>query len=469
MIIVYDIGTTVLKAAVFDDDARMAAFESRRIDAAGDYEKAEYGVKVAGLWQEAFAGVTSALISACGCETEIEAAVVSGNGPTLVPAGGGRLLAPVLAWMDRRAGRQSAEINKYQDFYIDPGFYLPKALWIAQNQPEVYEKTEYFLSCPESIIYLLTGEAVTILPGSGFEKYYWNSGLLDSLSLDSEKFPAFRKPGYTAGRVTAGASKRFGLPEGVPVIAAGPDFILSQLGSAAVYPGRACDRSGTSEGVNLCTERDIPDTRLMSYGHVAEPWYNLSGIISASGKALEWARGVFGSTDESLLMKQPRPTGLVFLPYLAGERAPVWDPDAKGAFIGLGFGTTAGHMKTAVMESTGFAIRDVLEVMAENGAECDELRITGGPAANGLWNQIKADITGKRILVPESPAPELSGCFLLAQKALGKVENLSEAADRFVRIKSVYEPDISKYNEYTEIFMRYRESYRMLKPLFKEM
>ena len=467
MILVYDIGTSVLKAALLEDDAVLKGMETRRFEFSKNAAPGHFEADTE-AWVSAFADATRTLLSkyTSGAAAVPDAVVISGNGPTLVPVSLGRLLEPAMYWMDRRAVKESEEINKFQEFYIDPGFYLPKALWIAGNRPDIYKQADYFLSCPESMVYLLTGVPVTVLPGARFEKYFWSNELLESLGLDKSKFPEFRKPGFTAGAVTSAASKTFGLPQGIPVIAGGPDFLVSQLGAAAVSPGRACDRAGTSEGINLCTEHYIPDTRLMSYGHVAEPWFNVSGIISTSGKSLEWAKGILGGKSVTGSLRE-RPSKLIFLPYLAGERAPHWDPAARGSFIGLGLETTREQMMTAVMESVGFAIRDVLEVMAENGAECDELRITGGPARNELWNRIKADVSGKRILVPEASEPELTGCLVFAVKELGMYSSLAEAADRLVRIKKVYEPDMSKYNEYTEMFRLYRQSYQALKSVYK--
>lgn len=475
MILAFDIGTTVLKGALLTEEGRFEGMASRALSLCDTAESGCYEAE-SGEWIGAFKSATEELLDGADIKS-IRAVVISGNGPTLVPvAKDGTFLEPVMSWMDRRGTEQSKKIGELQDFIIDPTFYLPKAMWIADNMPHVYEETEYFLSCPESMAFWLTGEAVTILPGIRFEKYFWSDSLLEQTGIDKSKFPDFVKPGHITGRVTAKGAIGSGLPEGLPVISAGPDFVVTLLGTAAVYPGRACDRSGTSEGINLCTSKYIEDPRLMGYGHVVEPWFNVSGIISTSGKALEWIKEQLDSSFEdygSFLISaeetKPGADGLIFLPYLAGERAPHWDPAARGAFIGLGLNHKRGEMIRAVLESTGFAMREVIDVMEENGGFVEELRITGGPSKSALWNQIKADITGRRLLVPESTESELLGNLVLALKALGDTEELSETADHVVRIKNIYEPTKNNLNLYSDYFEVYKDSYRKLKNVFKSL
>lgn len=476
MILAFDFGTTVLKGALLSEKGELKRFSSRELEMV---QKKNGGLYEADpvQWKSSFKQIAAELLSERDVIPSIRAVAVSGNGPTLVPVGmGGESLNPVMSWMDRRATAEARLIKEMGDFYIDPTFYLPKALWLYRNMPDIYEKTRYFLSCPESIIFWLTGEAITILPGSRFEKYYWSPELIGKLGLDNSKFPEFAKPGTSPGRVTAVGAAESGLPEGIPVVASGPDFIVSLLGTATVSPGRACDRAGTSEGINLCTESFITDPRLMGYGHVIEPWFNVSGIISTSGRALDWIKNVVSSRDQEykdFLGKiggiSPGSNRLIFLPYLAGERAPIWDPEAAGAFVGLRLSHGKEEMVKAVLESTGYAMRDVIEVMAENGAEITDLRLTGGPSMSDDWNQIKADITGKNLLVPESTEAALIGDLALALHAIGDSDNLADTAERLVRIKKVYEPRREKREIYNDMFNIYRKTYIGLKQVFNQL
>ncbi|MBA7688102.1 Xylulose kinase [subsurface metagenome] len=267
-----------------------------------------------------------------------------------------------------------------------------------------------------------------------------------------------------------------GIPAGIPVIAGGPDFIMSLLGTATVCPGRACDRAGTSEGINLCSAEPVQDERLMSLPHIIEGYHNISGIISTSGKALEWFKNITGKQklDYETLFKDicQVPAGskrLLFLPYLTGERAPLWDPLARGTFLGLTLNHGRKEMTRAVVESVGYAMRDVIEVMEENGLVVEELRISGGQARSPLWNQIKADITGKRILVPDLQDSELSGDLCLGLFALGQYDRLSDASNAIVKIKKIHTPQAEYRSLYDDLFELYRESYRALKDVFNRL
>lgn len=476
MILVFDIGTTVLKGALLSEEGDFVCLSSRTLKMI-QTSRADYYEADPSQWKKNIKEMTIELLSGKDAASSVRAVAVSGNGPTLVPVDrSGEFLNPVMTWMDRRGTAESAAIQELEGFYLDPTFYLPKALWLANNRPDVYEITSHFLSCPEAVSFWLTGEAAIVLPGNHFKKYFWNNGLLNKLGLDNSKFPEFIKPGTIIGRITASGSAESGLPAGIPVVASGPDFIVSLLGTATVYKGRACDRAGTSEGINLCTESYVSDPRLLSFEHIIEPWFNLSGIISTSGKAQDWIINTFGcghlDCEEFLEEIKGVPPGsdkLLFLPYLTGERAPLWNPNARGSFIGLGLNHGRKEMVRAVLESIGFAMRDVIEVMSENGADISELRITGGPSRSNIWNQIKADITGKNLLVPESAESELLGDLSLALYALGDSDNLADTADSIVRIKKIYEPRKENSNIYNEMFNIYRESYSGLKSVFSSL
>jgi xylulokinase len=471
VVLVFDIGTSVLKGGIIDNrgDLLDRAQVPVHLTESGTplYHEAD-----AESWISSMARVVS-MLDVSG-RKDIRAVVVSGNGPTLVPVGrNGRPLDSAMTWMDRRGVKEAEYIAGITGEYVDPTFYLPKAYWIYKNSPRVYKKTRYFLSCPEFIDFVLTGNAFTVLPSDQFTRYIWTEEVLKKLKMDLDKFPPFIKPGQLLGEVRAEAQKLIGIPSGTRVFAGGPDFIMTLLGTATVEPGRACDRAGTSEGINLCSRIPLKDPRLMSLPHIVEGFHNISGIISTSGKALEWCRAVTGRQNddfETLFEKvrkvPPGSKGLIFLPYLAGERAPLWDPYARGCFIGLSTSHRSIDITRAVVESIGFAIRDVIEVMLENKLSLDELRVTGGQARSTVWNQIKADITGKRILVTETGYSELIGDACVALYALGEFATPAEASENIVKIKKVYTPGRNTRSLYDELFSIYRESYKGLKDIF---
>jgi xylulokinase len=430
----------------------------------------------------------------------VEAVIISGNGPTLAPVTGtpavtGGILslpaAPARLWLDRRAEEEARTVSRVMGGFVDSSFFLPKALAVKNREPELYEKTKWFLAAPEYLACALTGEARTVIPSEGFEKWYWNDHALEALGLDKEKFPPQIIPGELIGTITGAVVARFGFKPAVKVIAGGPDFFASILGTGAVGPGQACDRSGTSEGINLCCSRRIDDLRLMCYGHPVKPYWNLSGIVSTTGEALAWGRELLGMTGlpyaNFLDLAASSPAGadgLVFLPYLAGERAPIWDPRARGVFLGLGLGTGRRETARAIAEGICFAIRDVITVMEETGVPVEELRVTGKPGESAFLNQLKADIAGRPVLIPRAvmsaaakaseklsgetmslPA-ELLGLTALGAAAMGAYASVEEAVRRLIGIAETFVPNRENKHIYDDAFGTYRETYRALKPLF---
>jgi xylulokinase len=493
LILTIDIGTSTFKAALYT-----AAGECKKFTALPLTITLSSGVRheaEPAQWLRAFEESLKRLEDL----STVEALVISGNGPSLVPVTGapgldtgaaiGVLVLPAAAaqlWLDRRAQAEAETVSAIMGGPVDAGFFLPKCLWIKNNEAALYEKTKYFLSCPEYLIYALTGEARTVFPSEGFDRWYWNDEALDKAGLDKEKFPPFVKPGEIIGTLQPAVAQYFGFSDvainttgtsfaGIPVIAGGPDFFAAILGVGAVHPGEACDRSGTSEGINVCTAERITDARLMSYGHPVKPYWNLSGIISTTGKAIVWARELLGIDAEPFEnffdLAESAGSGAngmdgggvpVFLPYLAGERAPIWDPKARGVFIGLSLSTGRAELARSVAEGICFAIRDVVTVMEECGAAVQELRVSGHPGESDFLNQLKADITGRDVLAPVQKDAELAGLAALGAAALGHYASAGEAAAAMVKIRRVYHGDEKKAALYKERFAAYRGAYRAL-------
>jgi xylulokinase len=468
LILAVDIGTSTFKAGIFSRQGLCLNWTAVPTPLSGETES--------GVWLAAFETAMSRL----GNLGNLEALLISGNGPTLIPVTGNPecghrgLSVPagkVLLWLDRQAEAESAKVSELAGAFVDPGFFVPKALWIKNHEARLYERTRHFLFAPEYLAFALTGEARTVFPSTGFERWYWDREMLEGLALESAKFPPFAAPGDLIGTISAAAASRFGFPRGLKVVAGGPDFFMSILGTGVTAAGQVCGRSGSSEGINLCTAARIIDDRLMSYGHPIKPLWNLSGIISTSGRAIAWARELLGlealphgAFYDLAAGTGPGSRGLVFLPYLAGERAPLWDPHARGVFQGLSLATGRAELARAVCEGICFAIRDVIAVMEECGAPVGEIRVTGGPSESPFLNQLKADITRRPVLLPAQPNAELLGLAIIGATALGAYASLAEASKTLVRIDRVFEPHPAPL--YDERFAMYRELYRTLKPCF---
>jgi len=464
MLLTIDIGTSSLKSALFDYDGRRLSFadfplsmkESLRFKHEADCSQ----------WLCAFEDCCKKLENL----SAVEAVVISGNGPSLVPVLGEPSVEKGLRvpaenarlWLDRRAVKYQAEISELMGGYVDASFFLPKTFAIKKDENELYLRTKHFLGCPEYLAYALTGQARTVFPSDGFDRWFWNDGILKKLDLDEEKFPPFIRPGDQFGTILPSVAQYFGFAKNIPVITGGPDFFTAILGSGVTEPGLVCDRSGSSEGINLCTQNRVNDERLMSYGHPVKPYWNLSGIISTTGKAVDWSRELLGidSFEEffALARQSERGSGgLVFLPYLAGEREPILNPSARALWKGINLSTGRRETANSVLEGIGFAIRDVITIMEEAGEKTKQLRVTGGFAENAELNQIKADITGREILEPAQKEAELLGLAIIGSCFLKKFASFAEASSAMVRIKKTYAPNPEYASLYDQLFGEYKD------------
>jgi xylulokinase len=460
MMLAYDIGTSYLKGAVVTSSGKVVSRAQVPVRLRESRDPA-HRESDPDDWLAGLAIVTTEL--GLREKGRIQGVVVSANGPTLVPVdSAGEPLGRAITWMDRRAAEEADLIAEFSDAPLDASFYLPKALWIMRHQPEVYEKTRHFLACAEYISFFLTGNASRIIPTSLFKEFFWNEEAIPPLHLDTDKFPPFMEPGEIIGTVSQRAQDAVGIPAGIPVIAGGPDYVMSILGTAAISAGRTCDRAGTSEGLNLCWSAPVRDTRLLCFPHLMRGHYNVSAMISSSGSALDWAARTLGRRggDYETLWKdaQASPAGarrLLFLPFLAAERFPVWDKRLKGSFLGLTLDHGRREMMRAVVESTGFAVRGIIAAMESNGCRLTDLRVSGGQARQPLWCQVRADITGKNVLLPEQEDSDLVGNACVGFYAVGEYDSLSSACDGMVRFHKTYMPNpdtLSLYDDLYDVF-----------------
>ena len=474
MILAYDIGTTFLKAAVVTIGGKVLASAQvpvRMVETL-DPDRRECD---ANTWLSGISMVTAQL--GLREKGRIRAVVVSANGPTLVPVDAeGDPLDFAMTWMDRRAEEEADLIAEFSDTPLDASFYLPKAFWIMRHKPEIYERTRWFLPCAEYISFFLTGNAVRIVPTQMFRDFFWNEGAIPHLHMDQEKFPPFVDVGDLVGTVGTEAEETLGIPAGLPVIAGGPDFIMSIIGTAATQTGRACDRAGTSEGINLCWPAPVHDRRLLCFPHVVSGSFNVSAIISSSGAALDWASNALGAGREdmdSLLMEAaaapPGARRLLFLPFLTAERFAVWDSHMRGAFLGLTLSHGKGEMMRAVVESSGFTVRSVLGVMEDVGCRIGDLRVTGGLARLPLWCQARADITGKKVLLPEQEESDLVGNACVGFYGLEEFDSPANAAENLVRFQKVYHPNVEAQEAYDELFVAFTNACAELKATFRRL
>ncbi|MDR3304174.1 MAG: FGGY-family carbohydrate kinase, partial [Treponema sp.] len=412
-----DIGTSSLKAAFIDLDGHELAF-AREI-----YPRRAGGV-VAQDWEEALQRALRALFSEQAGTIRPVAVCVSGNGPTLTPLTFSGEALPPLHWYD----------GKLVALPASKSFFLPHAAWLLAHSPREYEQTRYLISAAEWLSYQLGADPVSVLPAPAYQPYYWDEAQCRACGLDLQKFPPFVSLGSVIGRVSAQAERRFGLPAGLPLIAGGPDFFMALIGAGTVKAGMVCDRAGTSEGVNVCADAPVDHAALRVLPHVTEGLWNIGAVIADSGSLFDRYRVSTGQQErdyDELLRELIPDNAADLMPDLAALSAlhealvPTFSP--RAALSPTLFGR-------ATLETIALTVRDAIETLRSVGLSVNELRVSGGQSKNPRWNQLKADITGCSLLIPEVNDGELAGDAILAAVALGEASDIAAAVERMVRV-----------------------------------
>jgi len=468
----FDIGTSSLKALAVAQGGKTLAFASKEY-ALQFFSNSQVECNPKD-WEVAFAECFQELYQNLGFLPE--AIIVGGQGPTLVPLSFDlEVLGNAISWMDRRATKEAEELSAIQKKRIDSQFYMPKALWFYRHHP-LRGKLAFFIPCPEYLILKLTGVAVSGLPHPDFAPIIWDHDLMSQFGLGRNFWPEFQPVGRIVGKATAEAARSFHIEEGIPVVLGAPDFIESLIGTGTIKPGRACDRGGTSQGINLCIDHKMEIPGFITLPHLIPGNWNISGVISTTGKALEkvkewvgWGAVPFEEVIKKSLQAPPGCNGLIFIPHLAGERSPKWNPDVRGAFFGLDLSHRSEHLVRSVLESVGYAIKRFVEIFQENSLELYEFRSTGKQANSLDWTKIKADITNRPFIVPKIRESEPLGGAIIAGLALNWYSTIEQAVDDMVRIERVVQPDPGKAELYERFFHLYKSLISELENSFHEL
>ena len=280
------------------------------------------------------------------------------------------------------------------------------------------------------------------------------------------------------GSISSKAAKETGLAKDTPVVTGWVDVWCNIIGSGTVYPGLALDISGTSEVINVLTEKKYRGISQLKHFDLMPGVYLINGPTQAGGDCLKWykenimlnPRLSYKVMEKWAQSVPPGAEGLVFLPYLQGERAPLWDSKARGAFIGVTKYHTSRHFVRAVYEGIAYSVNHIIELAAQIGnTRIKELRICGGGAESKLWSQIKADVTGKPIAIPEITEAGALGSAMLAGIGIGVFKDYKDAAKKLVRITETIKPDMDNHNSYNKQFEIYKKLYPLLKKTFHQL
>ncbi len=491
-----DIGTSACKVAIFDRNGRVMASANGEYPVY--YPREGWAQQNPEEWWSAVCQAIGKCLKAGAVFPEQIAGVgIDGQSWSAIAIDkDGKVLTDTPIWMDTRAqdicDRLNKEIGAENIFEVagnslQPSYTTAKILWYKENLPDVYENIYKILQSNSYIAYRLTG-AITqdLSQGYGLHCFdmhtgTWDEEMCEKLGIPKEFLPEIVPCDKVVGTVTKTAARESGLLEGTPVVAGGLDAACGTLGAGVIHSGETQEQGGQAGGMSICTDSYKADPRLILGFHVIPGQWLLQGGTTGGGGVMRWFEREFAQYERSCKEKTGKSSldqlnelaeqipagseGLVFLPYMSGERSPIWNPYAKGVFYGLDFSKTKGHMVRACMEGVAFSLRHNLEVAMEAGAEVKVLRAMGGSANSLLWTQIKADITGKKVVVPASDTATTLGAAILAGVGVGFYKDYEEAVDLTVKETRSHEPASENKGIYEKTYQTYRDLYESLKPM----
>ena len=495
-----DIGSQGLKVVLLSLDGQLLGEAGAAYDAT--YPRSTWAEQPAQAWLEALpqaigqlradTGFAPGQVRALGLAAQVDGVVA-------VDAAG-HPLRPAIIWMDRRAVAQceaaaqatnSAALIQRSGLNLDASHVAPKIRWLAENEPEVYESATFFLLPGSYVAYYLTGElgvdyanaSSTLL--MDVAQRAWSPELCQLFAIPLECLAPLRPASDVLGGLRAAVAEALGLPAGIPVTVGTGDEHAACAGAGVVRAGLVCDIAGTAEPVCASSTRPVfdPSGLVETHCHADPALWLLENPGFVSGANYRWFRDQFaplevqaaaqgGPSAYDLLnalaaQAPPGAEGLILLPCLMGAMTPTWNAAARGTFAGFTLAHRREHFARAVLEASAYAVRDIVDQMRQMGLTLAEVRTVGGGSRSRLWRQIKADVTGLPVTLPQTAETTALGAALLALVAIGAFANLSEAAARVVCIVETVEPEPAAQARYDDCYQFYRESYFAMLPVYE--
>lgn len=499
-VLTIDQGTSSCKTALWTDDGTMVAETTHAYALHRPHPL--YAEIDAQLWWDAVCETIRAVVAQSGVDPhDIVGIGVDGIGWTLVSVDAQcNPLYPALIWLDRRAEQETqwlAALPEANDFIqlvanpLDPAYITPKLLWLQQHHPEIFDATHQFLTASGFLVARLTGEyTCDYTQAYGYHFFdlrnaRWDANAAQRIGIPLEKFPRLAPCTEIAGTLNAHAAAHTGLRAGIPVIVGCLDAAVGALGAGVTRVGQTNEQGGQAGGMAISLDRVVVEPRLIFSHHVLPNQYLLQGG-TVGGGSLGWFRDTFGQ-PESAVSKMlgvsafelfsaqverttPGANGVIFIPYMAGERTPLWNSNARGVFFGLSYATTRGEMLRAIMEGCAFAVYHNVQVAAQHGIVIDEYLGSGGATASAAWCQIKADVYGKPFVVARradgGEGGHTLGLFALTAHAVGLYDNVGACVEKLLPQRRVFEPNAPHHARYQELFKVYLSVSSKLLPDF---
>ena len=444
-------------------------------------------------WTGTVKSIKNVLASANASGEDVAAIGLTGQMHGLVLLGAkNEVLRPAILWNDQRTGEQCDAIRKNmggRDHLVAvtgndalTGFTAPKILWVRDHEPEVYARAKHVLLPKDYARLKLTGvHAMDKADGSGtllfdLAKRNWSAEVLKALDIPPDWLPPTFEGPETTGKISAEAAQETGLKAGTPVVAGGGDQAAGAVGAGAVKPGVVALTLGTSGVVFTTTEKPFvePQGRLHAFCHAVPGKWHFMGVTLSAAGSFQWYRDTLApkeSFDALVAEAEKVPAGsegLLFLPYLSGERTPYPDPQARAAFVGLTLRHGRGHMTRAVLEGVAFSMRDCFALLKDAGVgNVSQVRVAGGGAKSPLWRRICASILGVELVTVNSTEGAAFGAALLAGVGAGAWPTVESACDATITVTGRDAPDPEWSKAYAALYPRYRELYPALTPTYR--
>lgn len=480
-----DLGTSSVKTVLFTGDGCVLATAQR------DYPTVRphpgWAEQDPQIWWEASAATIREVVRTSGVQP-CAVGITSQSSAVVAVDENGRVLRPALLWLDRRAVAEcerireaiaESEIIRLCGNRIDPSYILPKLLWLRQHEPEVYHRARWFFHANGFLVWRLTGAVTTDLTEGGMSLLYnmatsdWAPELLERFHLPAGKLPPMTPPAQVVGQVTGSAAAATGLDPGLPVIAGCMDLLAAATGAGVMEEGQSFLVLGTASVLATVLPTPQPYADLQMHNHALPHRWVHAANVDYGGAALSWLREVLRQAGAPLdyaemarlaELTTDDPPDLLFVPYMVGQRAPLWDDDCRGVFFGLQPRHGVGHLIRAVMEGNALALGRLQALQEEvHQRAIEEIHLSGGQSALPIVNQIVADVTGRPVLVMDTPAVTCHGAALLAGLGVGLYASPADMTAP-LRLQARYEPRLEQHERYLPLRSLLAEVYAALRP-----
>lgn len=488
-----DIGTTTAKCVLFSKGINLV--EEAKVEYKIKHTNGNWVQQDADEWWSATAKCIKEVVTKSGIDaSKIKAIAISGQSPSFLALDEScKPLYDCIIWMDRRSEAECAEVNKKisseKIFSItgnqNDALFLPsKFIWFEKNCPDLYKKIRHITSSNGYINYKLTGNLSYDKTNASMTLLYdihndcWSKEIVDALGIDETILPKLYNSADIMGYTTKEVAKELGIVEGIPVIAGTVDTMAGSVEAGIISKGDAFEAMGTSSCLTVGAQGNSP--YLATAVGLTPDVKFMVAPMSAAGASYKWCRdSLRGGENETgteyyemekdIVSIAPEPTNIIFLPYMAGERAPIWDSNARGVFFGMSLSTKQAHLLRAVMEGASFALRHNADVIKSTGANVDKIRAVGGGCASDMWLKIKASVLNVPVEIPSVSFGAPAGNALMTMVITGEYDTIQDAIDDCVKVQKVVQPVPEWVVHYNKMYETYKELYINTKENFVQL